>query len=114
MLSEDFGRDHIHMALPVNKKVFEGKLEKDMDPEVSISFILTGGYELDIPEISADEADRLRTLIDSITGMLDQDEVLLNIIKENAFDFFTGRNTAREAARIVQSRASIYMSELSG
>jgi len=38
---------------------------------------------------------------------------LMEIIDEGAVDFFSGRSSAQEAARIVQNRASIYIAEQS-
>jgi len=54
----------------------------------------------------------IMTLIDSITKTLEHDEILWNIISESAYDFFTGQRTAQDAARIIQSRVSRYMSEM--
>ena len=69
------------------------------------------GQWLAIPDISAEEVRQIRVLIDSIDGIFDRDDILWNIISESASDFFRGQTTASDAARVIQSRASIYMSE---
>jgi len=45
-----------------------------------------------------------------LNGVLEA-ETLLNIISENAIDFFNGRTTAQDTARIIQRRASTFMAE---
>ncbi|MDR2570662.1 MAG: hypothetical protein LBD23_10265 [Oscillospiraceae bacterium] len=64
-----------------------------------------------IPVLSAEEAGQIRAFIDSIDGVLDRDEMLRNIISESAYSFHRGEITANDAAKVIQSRASIYMSE---
>ena len=49
--------------------------------------------------------------IKNTTRIRNFDEALWNIINETASDFFNGLITAETAARIIQNRASIYISE---
>jgi len=60
-----------------------------------------------------EEADQLLELIDSVSGIVNRSMSLMEIIDEGAADFFSGRNSAQEVARIVQNRASIYIAEQS-
>ncbi|MCL2628900.1 MAG: extracellular solute-binding protein [Oscillospiraceae bacterium] len=57
--------------------------------------------------------EQILALIDSATGSVYYDTVLLNIVAETASDYFNGLRTAESAARIIQSRAAIYVSEQS-
>jgi len=117
LMSGDFGRDNLNMVLPVNKVLFEERLDNAMksgSSEMIIQIGLQNGLRVSIPAISTEEADRIRYLIDSATGVIEHDEILWNIISENASDFFNGRHTAQETARIIQRRASIYIAEQAG
>ncbi|MDR2599551.1 MAG: extracellular solute-binding protein [Oscillospiraceae bacterium] len=60
------------------------------------------------------EVDDFYALLDSMNRLLEYDDVLINIIRESAEDYFNGLRTVEEAARIIQSRASIYVSEQVG
>jgi ABC-type glycerol-3-phosphate transport system substrate-binding protein len=117
LLSEDFVRDNVnesYIGLPVHSVIFEEQIAYAMDSWMDRQFGLVDpitGQSLAIPVLSAEEAGQIRALIDSIDGVLDRDEMLRNIISESASDFFNGQTTASDAARVIQSRASIYMSE---
>ena len=65
-------------------------------------------------ELTQKELDQILTLIETATpGTNEWHGDLLNIITEGADDYFNGRSTAQEAARIIQSRASRYIAEQS-
>jgi len=61
------------------------------------------------------DVDQLLALIDSTSGTTgwNIDQSLLDIVSEGAEDFFGGRSSAADVARIIQSRASILVSERS-
>jgi len=113
LLSEDFGCDNIHNVFPINRALFEERLAEAMIKD-GLAIITPSGVQINIPEISPQEADSIRALIDSIAGISEHDEVIWNIVSEGASDFFNGRHTAQDAARIIQNRASIYMAERIG
>ena len=116
LLSEDFGRDNIssiYRGFPVNRVLFDALLADNMNDGI-LEIVDPDNIEtnrLAIPDISGEEASQIMTFIDSIDEILDRDEMLWNIISESAFDFFNGQTTASDAAKVIQSRASIYMSE---
>jgi ABC-type glycerol-3-phosphate transport system substrate-binding protein len=82
---------------------------------VSRSSVVMGGSGDDgmisIYALTQAQADQIMALINSVSGTFNYDEALLTIIREGAADFFTGRSSAQDAARIIQSRASIYVAE---
>lgn len=62
-----------------------------------------------------DDADMVIELINSVPEVTARiDQVLYDIISEEAEDFFYGTKSAADAARIIQSRAGIYIAERSG
>jgi ABC-type glycerol-3-phosphate transport system substrate-binding protein len=111
MLTEGFGREYLHRVFPINRSVFKERLANEMDDDAVFQLEFPGRVMLSIPIISEEEAIKIVDHIDSMTGMFEFDEVLWNIINESANDFFRGEITAEDAARVIQSRASIYMAE---
>lgn len=61
--------------------------------------------------ISADIEETLRDLINNATVHWIIHGTLRAVIEEGVTDFITGRHTAEEAARIIQSRVSVYLAE---
>ncbi|MDR2598965.1 MAG: hypothetical protein LBC73_01660 [Oscillospiraceae bacterium] len=112
ILSDDFGQMNIHRSFPINKAVFEERLAKAMIPD-GRSITSMDGKRIVIDEISVEESLQILSLIDSISSVQEHNVALWVIISENASDFFNGRISAEEAARIIQSRVLIYLSEQS-
>jgi hypothetical protein len=105
ILTEEFQREPIHWSFPINKAVFEEQLGEAM----------TTSAQNPRPEdvLSQKAADQLLNAIDSITRITGHGagDVVWNLVSESAMDFFNGQITAQEAARIIQSRVSIYVAE---
>jgi len=57
--------------------------------------------------------DRTLALIDPAAGLPPGYDPILDIVYEGIDDIFAGRNTPQDAARIIQSRAAIYVAEQS-
>jgi len=100
---------------PVSRIVFEEHLTNAMNPPVGMNTTISDGYsgstlEFD-PKLSQSDVDALRYLIDNIVNVWNDEVTVWGIVSESATDFFDGRITAQDAARIIQSRVSIYLSE---
>ena len=125
ILSEDWQRTYSSYQLPTNKNIFDEMLEIAMTPqywtdefgeEHEYAYTSWGWGTDDFIEIFAltqEEADLILSLIDSVSGAYSYDETLMTIVRESANEYFGGRSTAQDAARIIQSRASIYVAEQS-
>ena len=60
------------------------------------------------------EADKILDLISETTAVsVNADQQLMSIITEEAAAYFAGQRSAQDAAAMIQSRASIYVSEQS-
>ncbi|MCL2079613.1 MAG: extracellular solute-binding protein [Oscillospiraceae bacterium] len=99
---------------PSNKAAFDELLIRCMDESSDVIPRHPVTRELLAPTITQEDADKIIALVNSLTPT--SDDWLLygafaDIISESAEDFFNGRNTAREAAEIIQSRVSIYVWE---
>ena len=60
------------------------------------------------------EADTLMALIDRMDCLYEQDQRLLDIVLREARAFYSGDKTAEQAAKLIQSKASIYLAEQYG
>ena len=72
-----------------------------------------GGDFINFYEVTQEEADMMLHLINTVSGTFTHNPALLEIINEGAEDFFAGRRSAQDAARVIQSRASIFIAEQS-
>jgi ABC-type glycerol-3-phosphate transport system substrate-binding protein len=97
VLDKDWQLTNIERDFPTNKAAFN---------EISMKAMTRWSYP-----VTQDSLDRIVELIGSVSNVFSVDVRLMDIVREGANDFFNGRNSAREAARIIQSRASIYMAE---
>ena len=71
------------------------------------------GFTIEVYATTQEEADQILAVINSVTTVSGYDESLMKIIQEGAEDYFNGRSTSQDAARVIQSRASIYVAEQS-
>jgi len=73
--------------------------------------------ELEVPAtaLTREQADQIIAMIANTSNIqIPRDMYLWNIVNEESSRYFAGQITAQDAARIIQSRTSIYMSEQAG
>ena len=100
VLDKDWQIRNIVRDFPTNKAAFD----------VISAEALTGQIGWNYP-LTQENLDRIIKLIGSVSNVFWIDVRLMDIVREGADDFFNGRSSARDAARIIQSRASIFMAE---
>jgi len=109
ILSSDWQIENVEWNLPSNKIAFDTMVARAMEePEHE-----TWWGNIQIKAMTQAEVNQILEVIESASGVSSYDEALMAIIMEGAQDFFTGRSSAQDAARVVQNRASIYVSEQS-
>jgi len=110
-------------GIPSNKAVLDWMIENAMnEPEGTVSIGADFGGGFSIIEVAASplsEAEKnlfLERIYAAMPERGDDSELfsLTDIILETASDYFAGRITAEDAARIIQSRASIFAAEQFG
>lgn len=69
------------------------------------------GVEVIIDPMTAQEAKEFTEFLSGLTLVGEYDQKLVDIINEEAAPFFEGQKTAEEAAKIIQSRVQLYISE---
>ena len=61
--------------------------------------------------MTKEETDAFMEQLYSFTQVYKQDDTLLNIITEESAPYFAGQKSAQEVAKVIQSRAQIYVNE---
>jgi hypothetical protein len=121
IVTEDWQRRNFNSNPPeysffsVNKVVFDEMIKEAMnEPEGSRKIGGWHGFEMDSVPLTQEEADQILGLISGESWNTDVDMGLWNIVREEAVRYFNGQTTAHDAARVIQNRASIFMSEQYG
>lgn len=130
ILTEKY-QNNLWWGLPTNVHAFDAKLKKAMTPEyekdadgnyvldeegnkIEVSYgsmIDEAGNEYKIHAITEEQAANIRSLMDNTTKLMDESSKLSEIVVENAEAFFSGQKSAEEVAKLIQSKANIYINE---
>ncbi|MDE7093317.1 MAG: extracellular solute-binding protein [Oscillospiraceae bacterium] len=122
MLSEDF-QESLSWSTPVRIEAFDKKAQQALEPDTYIDengetqvmpYTIYRGQEsveLDMPTQA--DIDKIKNYITSVTETTYYNEQIYTIIQEEAEKFFSGDQTAQTAVEMIQSRASLYLSEQS-
>ena len=129
--TKDYQLDNVY-SLPSRLDVFDAKAEE----ATTIQYVRNeeGQYELDedgekiplarssmwnkdtgkvedIYALTEEQVEQIRILILTTTKIADYNQEILDIVKEQAAPFFAGQKSAEEVARLVQSKANLYVNE---
>lgn len=114
-------QEQLTYGLPIQKKYFtEIAQEATRKPyyldedgnEVEYDYTYyMNGEELIIPPLTQEQLNKAIDFISSVDNSYYWNEDIINIINEEMDGFFTGQKTAEEVAKIIQSRAQIYVDE---
>ena len=116
--------------LPTNMKAFDKQLEKAMETEyqkdgngnyvldengeripVALGMASDGINTYEIYATSPRQAEQLREVIASSTKMMDYDQSIIDIVLEEAAAYFADQKSAEDVAKLIQSKANIYINE---
>ena len=79
--------------------------------EISNSGWGWGSLSIQIYAMKPDEAENLRELISTTTKLYKFDQNICDIVTEQLPAFFSGDKTAQETAKLIQSKAMLYVNE---
>ena len=65
----------------------------------------------EIYALTDEQIAQIRELVETTTKVADFDQAILDIVTEQAAPFFAGQKTAEEVAKLVQSKANLYVNE---
>jgi len=130
-LTEEYQEDQ--WQLPSNKNVFDAALEKAMtvqyekdaegnfilDPETGEKVPIVQGWlwndvtgeETPVYCLSQEDADAIVALVNTTTKFANYNDSVYQIVLEQAEAYFAGQKSAEEVARLIQSKANIYVNE---
>jgi ABC-type glycerol-3-phosphate transport system substrate-binding protein len=103
---QDFPR-----GFPTNKNVLNEILS---NPDYHNGVAGWNDLQFETEPPSQAELEWFMSFINSIERIEYEHDALVDMVFEGVSDYFNGLKTAEEAARIIQSRASIYVAEISG
>ena len=131
LLSKDGQLDTYSYGFPTNRAAFEQRLKEAMTPQYEKD--ADGNYKLDengerierslggfsfgdgtmyqYYALTQPMADKLLEAIDRTTRTRSANEEILKIVTEQAEAFFAGDKSAEEVAKLIQSKANIYVNE---
>ena len=119
-LSDEY-QSTLSWTVPVMKSQLQKQAEVAMKPqtwtdedgnvhEYDNSFWI-GDKEINIGRITQEYVDKFDAFLASIDRVARQDSTMMDIIKDDAKDFFGGAKSAEETAKIIQDRVQKYISE---
>ena len=117
--------------IPSNRNVFNKQLEdfmtpryrKDADGNILLDengekieesrggWIDDNGVEHHIYAMTQEQADEVLSIIETCTKVASYDTSIYDIVNEQAQAFFAGQKSVDEVARLIQSKANIYVNE---
>lgn len=121
-LTEEYQESGDVWSFPTNQKAFDKRLTESMkktfttDADGNQVEASTGGvswddFSIELYAVTQEQADGIIALINSVTSAMVYDSSITNIVSEEAAAYFAGGQTLDAAARNVQSRVSLYVSE---
>ncbi len=132
MLTEDY-QDQNAWNIPTNKNVFEQRKKDattptylrdaegniETDPETGEKLMDPKGWTYDpityeespIYFYTQEQVDKIEQVIVATERVPDSNKAILDIVREQTQAFFAGQRTAEEVAKLVQSKANIYVNE---
>ena len=113
--------DDMGYMFPVSKKHLEQMAKKAMERETYTDdegetqyineSVYINGAEVKLPTLTQEDVDQVMELFETADSAYELDETLMNIVQEETAPFFKGQKTAEECAKILQSKAQIYIDE---
>ena len=111
-LTEDFQRDGLYgvngKSLPIRRDIFAERAKTAATQE---GYCFINDEYMLVPPMTQEQIDRVVDFIKGLHNRAFEDEVIMNIIYEEAESFFRGQKTAEYAAGMIQNRVQLYLDE---
>ena len=131
-LTPEWQRENITWQFPMNKEILDERIITAMTANPEYKDDIPGNWGrsvivydapvrmptmpgmpgMDGPMVQ-EQIDQILDLINSARGIVDYDSPIMEIIREDTSNYFNGRQSAQDTARIIQSRVSRFVSEQS-
>ena len=107
-LTEDFQRDELYgvngSSLPIRRDIFAERAQLAATQE---GYCFINGEFFSVPPMTQDQIDMAVDFINGLHNMAFEDEVIMNIIYEEAESFFRGQKSAEDVAGLIQNRVQL-------
>ena len=111
-LTEDFQRDGLYgvngSSLPIRRDIFAERAQTAATQE---GYCFINGEFMPVPAMTQEQIDRAVNFLEGLHNMAFEDDVIMNIIYEEAESFFRGQKTAEDVAGMIQNRVQLYLDE---
>ncbi|MBQ8568028.1 MAG: hypothetical protein IJ446_02290, partial [Oscillospiraceae bacterium] len=125
MLSEE-SQDKIRWNFAIRKSSLQKQAEEALKPDtytdengeevIAESSYWIGDMQITLEPLTQEDIDKINGYMFSAEKVhltSADDENIINIINEELANFYSGQNTATQAAEMIQNRAQLYLSEQS-
>lgn len=85
--------------------------EGERIPIITDSWVMSDGTVYEHYALTQEQADKMWELITTTTKRYDYNTSILEIVMEQAEAYFSGQKSVEEVARLIQSKANIYVNE---
>ena len=111
-LTEDFQRDELYgvngSSLPIRRDIFTERAQIAATQE---GYCFINDEFMSVPPMTQEQIDKAVDFIKSLHNLAFEDEVVMDIIYEEAEGFFHGQRTAEDVAVLIQNRVQLYLDE---
>ena len=111
-------QEEMRDGILVSRAMFDEWANQEMNPPPIddnphlANEVFVDGVLVEFTPITQEQVDRTLEIIETLGELLvDGDEIVMHIVAEEASAFLNGHGSAEDAARIIQSRVEIYVSE---
>ena len=111
-LTEDFQRNQLYeiagSGLPIRQDIFDEEAQIAATRE---GYCFINDEFVSVPPMTQEQIDRAVHFIEGLHNPAFEDEVVMNIIYEEAESFFQGQKSAEDVAGLIQNRVQLYLHE---
>lgn len=111
-LTEEFQRDRLYeingSGLPIRQDVFDEQAQR---AAVQEGYCFINDEYVALPPMTGEQIDQAVGFIRGLHHAAFEDEVIMNIIREEAESFFAGQKTAADVTELIQNRVQLYLDE---
>lgn len=111
-LTEDFQRNQLYeiagSGLPIRRDIFDEEAQIAATRE---GYCFINDEFVSVPPMTQEQIDRAVHFIEGLHNPAFEDEVIMNIIYEEAESFFQGQKSAEDVAGLIQNRVQLYLHE---
>lgn len=119
---ENMGKNIDSYTFPTRKSLFEECVKKGMERNSYVDYetgetiyyddyFYLGNQQITMDPLTQEEVDEFSNWVYSVNKLSTNIDELLTIIEEEAEAFYQGQKSAEEVAKIIQSRAFLYINE---